>query len=216
MKYLRLFGSVSDMETAIASSEIGIMGLAYDNGTPVMKIKPTPPPTPVIEYTVTTHVSPRRSGTISGVESSYASGALVELIANPSTYSSGYYTFVRWQDENEQPFGDDPTNPVLSFNITSDVEVFAIFELHETQYNLSCVIVPSSAESECSVFGTGMVSQGSNPKLRATYSLNFALNHWEIDGVDMGNGDELTIPNIQSDVTVYVYFDYVPPQDNNE
>lgn len=43
MKYLRLFDSVSDMETAIASSEIGILGLAYDNGTPVMKIKPTPP-----------------------------------------------------------------------------------------------------------------------------------------------------------------------------
>lgn len=44
MKYLRIFDSVSDMNTAIASSEIGILGLAYDNGTPVMKIKPTPPP----------------------------------------------------------------------------------------------------------------------------------------------------------------------------
>ena len=43
MKYLRKFDSVSDMETAIASSEIGIMGLAYDNGQPVMEMKPTPP-----------------------------------------------------------------------------------------------------------------------------------------------------------------------------
>ena len=48
MKYLRKFDSVSDMETAIASSEISIMGLAYNGSTPVMEIKtiqPTPPVT---------------------------------------------------------------------------------------------------------------------------------------------------------------------------
>ena len=39
MKYLRKFDSVSDMETAIASSEIDIIGLAYNGSTPVMRIK---------------------------------------------------------------------------------------------------------------------------------------------------------------------------------
>ena len=39
MKYLRKFDSVSDMETAIASSEIDIIGLAYNGSTPVLRIK---------------------------------------------------------------------------------------------------------------------------------------------------------------------------------
>lgn len=108
------------------------------------------------------------------------------------------------------PFGDDPTNPVLRFTITQDVVVYAVFELHETQWNLSCVIVPSSAESVCSVSGTGRASQGSNPVLRASYTNPYRLDHWEIDGENKGGADELEVRNIQSDVTAYVYFEYVP------
>ena len=55
MKYLRKFDSVSDMETTIASSEIDIIGLAYNNDTPVMRIKsggsPVPPTPPVTKAT---------------------------------------------------------------------------------------------------------------------------------------------------------------------
>ena len=47
MKYLRKFDSVADMNAAIASSEIDILGLAYNGSTPVMRIKsggsPVPP-----------------------------------------------------------------------------------------------------------------------------------------------------------------------------
>jgi len=46
MKYLRKFDSVSDMDTEIASSEINIMGLAYNNGVPVMRIKSGDSPVP--------------------------------------------------------------------------------------------------------------------------------------------------------------------------
>ena len=42
MKYLRKFDSVSDMETALANSTIGVIGLAYDNGQPVLKKKDAP------------------------------------------------------------------------------------------------------------------------------------------------------------------------------
>ena len=38
MKYLRKFESVSDMETTIQSSEINILGLAYRNGNPVIRV----------------------------------------------------------------------------------------------------------------------------------------------------------------------------------
>lgn len=53
MKHLRKFDSVSEMNTVIANSTIGILGLAYNNGTPVMKNKPgsSPvPPTPSHDY----------------------------------------------------------------------------------------------------------------------------------------------------------------------
>ncbi len=43
MKYLRKFDSVQEMNTAIQGSSIGFIGLAYDNGQPVMEMKPTPP-----------------------------------------------------------------------------------------------------------------------------------------------------------------------------
>ena len=53
MKHLRKFDSVSEMNAAIASSEINILGLAYNNGTPVMKNKSNSspvPPTPSHDY----------------------------------------------------------------------------------------------------------------------------------------------------------------------
>lgn len=53
MKHLRKFDSVADLNAAIANSTIGILGLAYNNGTPVMKIKQgsSPvPPTPSHDY----------------------------------------------------------------------------------------------------------------------------------------------------------------------
>lgn len=37
MKHLRKFDSVSEMNTVIANSTIGMIGLAYNNGTPVIK-----------------------------------------------------------------------------------------------------------------------------------------------------------------------------------
>lgn len=66
MKYLRKFDSVSEMNTVIANSTIGILGLAYNNGQPVMKKKDggSPvPPTPtetrlIVTYNVTSISEP--------------------------------------------------------------------------------------------------------------------------------------------------------------
>ena len=49
MKYLRKFDSVSDMETAIANTEVDFVGLAYNNGTPELNIVVATPPVP--DYT---------------------------------------------------------------------------------------------------------------------------------------------------------------------
>ena len=49
MKYLRKFDSVSEMETAAANAQVSFIGLAYDNGTPVIdKVVPPPPPTNLV------------------------------------------------------------------------------------------------------------------------------------------------------------------------
>ena len=52
MKYLRKFDSVSEMNTALASSEISILGLAYNNGTPVINNKKIIPPDPTVPFYV--------------------------------------------------------------------------------------------------------------------------------------------------------------------
>ena len=63
MRHLRIFDSVSDMETAIASSEIDIMGLAYENGQPVMYCMgitpPTPPTPPAPDYSIPFYIDVR-------------------------------------------------------------------------------------------------------------------------------------------------------------
>lgn len=53
MKHLRKFDTLADLNAAIANSTIGILGLAYNNGTPVIKKKDgsSPvPPTPSHDY----------------------------------------------------------------------------------------------------------------------------------------------------------------------
>lgn len=58
MKYLRKFDSVEAMNTAIASSEIDIMGLAFNNGQPVLKNKQIPiQPNDEIWYTATQQIT---------------------------------------------------------------------------------------------------------------------------------------------------------------
>jgi len=52
MKYIKKFNSVSDMNTALASSTISVLGMAYNNGTPVInnKVVEPVPPTPSHDY----------------------------------------------------------------------------------------------------------------------------------------------------------------------
>ena len=45
MRHLRKFDNVSDMNTTLANSTIGVLGVAYEGGNVVMENKPTPPRT---------------------------------------------------------------------------------------------------------------------------------------------------------------------------
>ena len=46
MKYVRLFNSLSEMDFIMLRSSIDVLGIAYDNGEPVLRLMNfTPPPT---------------------------------------------------------------------------------------------------------------------------------------------------------------------------
>ena len=80
MKYLRKFNSVQGLNEAVANSEISFMGLAYNNGTPVVKNKVVvPQPNDEIWYTSNDDniVTPSR----------VAFGDGITVVSN--TYSSG-------------------------------------------------------------------------------------------------------------------------------
>ena len=53
MKHLRKFDSESEMNTVLANSTVGVIGLAYESGNAVIKKVTPPPPAPVTKYTLT-------------------------------------------------------------------------------------------------------------------------------------------------------------------
>lgn len=50
MKYIKLFDTTADMNAAIANSTIGFLGMAENNGNPVIRKVPEPAPTPSHDY----------------------------------------------------------------------------------------------------------------------------------------------------------------------
>ena len=92
MKYLRKFDSVSEMNTAIQGSSISFMGLAYNNGTPVMGNKVVvPQPNDEIWYTssdgnIVTLYSVAFGDGITVVSNTYSGGkGIIKLSGNATT-----------------------------------------------------------------------------------------------------------------------------------
>lgn len=208
MKYLRKFDSVQEMNTAIQGSSIGFMGLAYDNGQPVMKNKVIPP-TPVIEYTVTTSVSPASpaGGVVTGADGTFTSGQTVTLTAVPNPG----YEFQRWM----LPTGFSMDNPV-SFTITGNTTVRAFFNIAPIRYNVSIVNGTPGSEQYVVIEGAGQKGEGETFTISATYTFPYNGCHWYLNGQEVSGGDSYTYTNegngIQSDLEFTVYFDYVPQE----
>ena len=87
MKYLRKFDSVAEMNTAIASSEISILGLAYNNGTPVINNKKIIPPDPTIPFYVENITNTNETLSIN-TRNWEEPGFLIEKSTDGSTWSS--------------------------------------------------------------------------------------------------------------------------------
>ena len=98
MKYLRKFDSVSEMNTAIASSEISIMGLAYDGTSATIKNHEfVPQPNDEIWYTSSDGniVTPYRSAFGSGitvVSNTYSGGkGIIKLSGNATIFGGNAF-----------------------------------------------------------------------------------------------------------------------------
>ena len=50
MKHVRLFNSLSEMDFTMLRSSIDILGMAYDNGEPVLRLMTFTPPPIIMRY----------------------------------------------------------------------------------------------------------------------------------------------------------------------
>lgn len=207
MKYLRKFESVSEMETAVASSEIGIIGLAYEGSTPVIKNKPTPPtPTATTDMFISAYPSSRgriNVDTLTNLrehEATYTVGTQIELTAVPLDGSE----FVDWQDETGTIISTD-----ASFTYTvPDVryrEITASFRRTVTRYEVSAVVIPAESGE---VEGTGRVAANDQAQLLFTCD----DEHYHYDGWSYTNNRaeiEGTSPYVSfpvtEDTTIYFF-----------
>ena len=145
MKYLRKFDSVSDMETAIASSEIDIIGLAYNGSTPVMRIKTGGTPGP--DYSEPFYIDVRGAVTLAltnGLQMSTDGETWTDTAA--TTLSSGK-TYFRVASDQENPLKpswteDSSSDYDIGGNINSLVKVN--FENDTNCYSLSTFFVNKS------------------------------------------------------------------------
>jgi uncharacterized repeat protein (TIGR02543 family) len=200
MKHLRKFDSVSDMNTTLANSTIGILGVAYEGGSAVIK-SVTPPPAPVTKYTITTVVNPAGAGVVSGDEGTFSPEQTATLTATPNEG----YEFYRWRDAS----GYHTENP-YSFSVTDNVNIRAYFRSAETRYNVTVTNGTPGSEAYVTITGAGQKVEGVPFTLSATYTTPYIGCHWYLDGVEVASTDDYTYRNIQRDLDFVVYFDYNP------
>jgi hypothetical protein len=211
MKHLRIFDSVADLNTAIANSTIGMIGLAYDNGTPVMKKKETPPPTPPTP-TATTDMfifaNPTSRGRINvdaltnlrEHEATYTVGTQIELTAVPLDGSE----FIEWKDDENHVVS---TNASFTYTVP-DVgyrELNAFFRQTVIRYNVSAVVTPANAGF---VAGTGRVAENDQAQLLFTCD----NEHYHYDGwsytnnrADIQGTSPYVAFTVTEDTTVYFF-----------
>jgi uncharacterized repeat protein (TIGR02543 family) len=122
-------------------------------------------------------------------------------VANPG------YEFIVWLNGD----GDEVcSTPNYVFTITSNTELYVVYEVQQVRYNLSANILPLGADSVCVVEGTGTKLAEENPVITAIPANPYVFDHWELDGVTVAYTPSYTVANIQSDLTYDAIFRYIP------
>ncbi len=129
-----------------------------------------------INYTITTHVNPPGSGTVTGGGNNFHYGNQVTLTA---TANSGY-TFDHWNDGSTQ-------NP-RTITVTGNAIYTAYFtQAAPTEYTITTTVIPVGSGT---VTGGGTYQQGATCTLTATPNTGYEFVNWKENGnVVHGNAD---------------------------
>ncbi len=156
--------------------------VAIAGGYFAMKGVPTP------TYTLTTHVYPPGSGSVSPSSGTYEQGTSVTLTASPAPS----YAFDYWSGDAS---GTSSTTTII---INSDKDVTANFK--KITYTLTTRISPLGSGSVSPSSGT--YKQGTSLTLTATTTSGYLFDHWGGDA--FGTSPSVTITmNSDKDVTAY-------------
>ena len=112
MKHLRKFSSVTAMNTALASATINILGLAYNNGTPVMKIKSGGSPVPPTPSTSTPFYVENISNEVETLTITQSGNYETSFIIEKSTDKTNWTTLGEVSFENSLTLSINPGDKV--------------------------------------------------------------------------------------------------------
>ena len=194
MKYLRKFDSVSDMETALANSTIGVIGLAYESGNAVIQNKPTPPD-PTIPFYVENITDSDETLTIAG----YDEGKYLEFSVEYSTDGT-----------NWESFGTTGETP-LTKSLEPGGKVYLraqtdSWNKHEEYYEVGCYIEGVSkvgGNIMSLLYGSGFT--GNETSFPNGSVCNFATIFGLGDTTHLRNASELILPATTLTTDCYVF-----------
>lgn len=140
MKYLRKFDSVSELNATIASSEIGILGLAYDGSSPVLSRK-SATPTPVVDPTTPFYIDVRGPVTLAATTGLQMSTDKTNWTDTTTTTLSSGKTYFRVASDQSTPLKPNWTedsnsdydiggniNSLVKVNFENDTTCYSFFD----------------------------------------------------------------------------------------
>jgi hypothetical protein len=130
----------------------------------------------------------------------YDEGSSVSVDAQPSTG----WTLDHWELDGINVGTADP----YSVTMDTDHTLTAVFvEIPPSQYQLTIGVTGSGSTSPAA--GTASYADGSTVMVDAQPDAGWMLDHWELDGVDVGGADPYTV-TMDSDHTLTAVFVEVP------
>lgn len=148
-------------------------------------------------HTLTLDADPVEGGTVEGA-GTYSHGQNVTISATPHEG----YNFISWTENGEFLSGE----PVLSFELSEDRNITAVFE--DNNYELNLVASP---EVGGSVYGDGIYAGNSEVQVTATPNSDYSFDYWTLNGIIISNEPEFNITVIESMTLVAHFASSSPP-----
>lgn len=135
---------------------------------------------PPVTYTVTTSVSPKDGGVVTG-GGTYNEGQIVTLTAK----AAGKYEFIGWMQDGKLISYDNP----YVFTVKDNSSIVAMFEEMQVTYTISATASPSDGGT---VTGAGTYVEGEIVTIAAVAATGYHFTKWKEDGYVISTFDNLT------------------------